>query len=153
MVWWWWWWRGSRGRSILQMKAQGARCSRAGSRTLSAAARPPWRSPSAVSLQLANTADKLPTYILCCFITADYGLFCVGDYKAAEREVLRLTRQPAIRPFIQCFEIYCVYRIKENEKNIYIYEGKGMRINKDEVGVCQFNTISTLVLSLSWFRV
>lgn len=129
------------------MKAQGARCSRAGARTLSAAARPPWRSLTAVSLQLANTADKLPTYILCCFITADYGLFCVEDYEAAERKVLRLTRQPAIRPFIQCFEIYCVYRMKENEK-IYIYEGKGMRINKDEVGVCRFNTISTLFLNV-----
>lgn len=54
----------------------------------------PRRSASAGSRQFANTADKPPTYILCCFITADYGVFCVGDYEEAE------WRDPAVDPSV-----------------------------------------------------
>lgn len=52
-------------------------------------------SASAGSRQLANTAAKPPTYILCCFITADYGVFCVGDYQE-EAE----WRDPAVDPSV-----------------------------------------------------
>lgn len=48
------------------------------------------------------------------------GCFASGIRKRRSARSCGLTRQPAIRPFIRCFEIYCVYRIKENEK-IYIY--------------------------------